>query len=239
MNERKSLNTLFPRIIRSCAVLQLFLAMVVLWPTTLAADTITVSAIGHQSAQPDMVTVRLGVTRNARTAADALEEVSAAARVLLGQVDAAGIAPADVQTTGFSIHPVWDQRNAQPREIRSYNGTTTLNIHLRQLNGLGALLDELVDGGANMLQGLTFGLSNYNELENAARRDAVLRAREKATVLAEAAGVQLGPVQVIDETNGTAAPGLSRQMLAAESAAIAPGALDVTVSVTVVFGILP
>ncbi len=219
------------------------LLMVVFWPfAVLAEETprqIVVTATGTVEAAPDMATVTLGVSRDARTASQAMSEVSEATSAVLASITESGIESRDVQTSSLNLNPVWDRGNERPPQVRGYVASTTLSVRVRDLDDLGGLLDQLIGDGANTLNGLTFGIADADPLEEAARADAVRQARGKAETLADAAGVELGPVHTISEGGGGGAPAPIMRGAMLESAAVpvAAGELSVRVSVTVVFAI--
>ncbi len=219
------------------------LLMVVFWPfAALAEDTprqIVVTATGTVEAAPDMATVTLGVSRDARTASQAMAEVSEATSAVLTRITESGIESRDVQTSSLNLNPVWDRGNERPPQVRGYVASTTLSVRVRDLDDLGSLLDQLIGDGANTLNGLTFGIADTDPLEEAARADAVRQARAKAETLASAARLDLGPVQTISEGGGAGGPAPIMRGAMLESAAVpvAAGELSVRVSVTVVFAI--
>ncbi|NNJ66925.1 MAG: SIMPL domain-containing protein, partial [Boseongicola sp.] len=78
------------------------------------------------------------------------------------------------------------------------------------------------------------------DLEQTARAQAVGVAREKAEVLAEAAGVTLGPVLTISEGGAGPVPFAADRGMMMEARAAVPvagGEIDVRASVTLVFEI--
>lgn len=203
-----------------------------------ASRQIAVTATGSVAAAPDMAVVTLGVSREARTASDAMNAANEATAGILEQIGAAGIEPRDVQTSSISLYPVMDQTDARPPQVRGYVASNDLTIRVRDLPALGGLLDTLVKSGANNLNGIGFSIADPAPLEDEARADAVEKARDRAETLARAAGVTLGPVQSIQEGSGFVSPGPMMRGAAMEAAVpVATGELDVTVTVTVVFGI--
>ncbi|MEL7027418.1 MAG: SIMPL domain-containing protein, partial [Pseudomonadota bacterium] len=71
--------------------------------------TIVVSGEGVVSAVPDMAVLTLGVSREARLADVALNDVADGVALVLERLDTAGIAPRDRQTLGLSLQPRWDR----------------------------------------------------------------------------------------------------------------------------------
>ena len=207
--------------------------------------TIVVTGEGRAEAVPDMATVTLGMTAEAPTAAEALRATSEAITKALAVLDAAGIEARDRQTTGLSLSPVWDygRDGSRPPRITGYRASNGLAVRVRDLSGLGALLDAVVADGANQLAGLTFSLSDPVPAMDAARRNAVADARRKAELYAEAAGVGLGPLIRLSEA-GTVTPrpmSMRSEMVLADAAPvpIAEGEVALRATVELVFEIAP
>ncbi|MFM2388593.1 MAG: hypothetical protein RLZZ437_148 [Pseudomonadota bacterium] len=202
-----------------------------------AQRTITVTGEGIVETAPDQATIALGVTTNAETAVAALAANSEAMTKMMEQLRAAGVAAADLQTSNLSLNPNWTSYgSSSSSEISGYIASNMLNVRVRDLAELGAILDAAVTDGANTMNGITFGLSEPNPVMNEARTRAVADATSRATVLATAAGASLGPIVSI--TEGGTFPGPA-PMFRAESTAVpvATGELAMTASVTVTFEI--
>ncbi|MGR3512457.1 MAG: SIMPL domain-containing protein [Paracoccaceae bacterium] len=204
-----------------------------------AERRIVVSATGVADAAPDMATVRVGVSREALTAAEAMTAMSEGAGTVLEDLTSLGIEQRDMQTASVSLNPVWEQGNVRPPRIRGYAASTTVSVRVRDLDQLGVLLDRVVSGGANELNGLSFGIADPGPLESAARADAVERATAKAATLAKAAGVGLGAVQSISEGGAQRAPApmMRGAMMEASAVPIAAGELTVRITVSMTFEI--
>lgn len=209
----------------------------------LAEDTlreIIVTGEGRVAAEPDMAVLTLGVTREAPRAKEAMDQTSAAVSEVLVTLSNAGIEGRDIQTASLSLSPRWDhsERDAPPRVV-GYVASNMLSIRVRELDGLGAVLDDVVGSGANQMNGLSFTLSNPRPIEDAARVKAVQDAGAKAALLADAAGVSLGPVQTISEGSpgGPAPIQMRREAMMASDVPIAAGEIDVRITVTLVYAI--
>ncbi len=206
-----------------------------------AAREIRVTGEGRVSAAPDMATVFVGVSREARRAQDALRDASEGAAAVLARLANEGIEPRDVQTRNVGLNPQYARTNdgSAPR-VTGYVASNDLVVRVRDFDRLGMVLDAIVADGANAMNGLSFDISERRDLEQIARAEAVGQARETAQVLADAAGVTLGAVQSISEGGGGEMPFASDQglmMEARSSVPIAGGEIDISVSVTMVFAI--
>ncbi|XDA96862.1 SIMPL domain-containing protein [Sulfitobacter sp. LCG007] len=208
---------------------------------TPAGRVITVTGQSIVSAAPDMASITLGVTEQAESAAAAMSATSEAVSAILERLAAAGIEPRDMQTSGLSLNPVWSNRggNAEGAPgITGYEASNTVTARVRDLSGLGDLLDAVVQNGANTLNGLAFDVQDPKPLESEARKGAVKDAMDRAAELAGAAGVTLGQVRTINEYVQRAQPMMRMADEAAPSAVpIAQGEVSFQGSVEMVFTI--
>lgn len=206
-----------------------------------AADraTITVTGEGQVEAPPDLATLSLGVTTEGKTAAEAMAANSIQLGAVLEQLRAAGIEERDLQTSGLSLNPNWQQpEGATQASIVGYIASNMVTARVRALDTLGGILDRAVSDGANTFNGLTFGLADPRPALDKARAAAVADAMARAKLLSGAAGVQLGPVVSIIEGGGMAVPMPMFRMEAAADAApvpVAAGEISTSASVTIVF----
>jgi len=208
-------------------------------------DNITVQGLGEAYAAPDMATVTSGVVTRAETARAALDANNEAAGELMSLLEEMGIASRDMQTSNFSVQPIYEQREPRPvdgsapasPEIIAYEVSNSLTVRIRDLDMLGQVLDEAVTVGANRINGVSFSVADTRDIDDEARRAAVANARHKAELYAEAAGVDLGDVQRIEEADYGRPMQESMQMarMAADSGAVpmASGELTFTSRVTI------
>ncbi|MFV0336380.1 MAG: SIMPL domain-containing protein [Tropicimonas sp.] len=228
------------RVSRGIAVLALLLPAALAGAQEVPQRLVTVTGQGRFAAAPDMATVSLGVLSETPEAAAAIGDVRDGLSAILAHLGAAGIAAADIQTSQLSLDPRWDDRppGDDGRRIRSFVANGLLTVRLREIEALGALLDQL-GAEVNNLQGVSFGLQDPRPAEDAARRAAVADARHRAELYAEAAGVALGPVLSISEGGGAQPYMMRNQVMefAAASMPVAPGEVEFTASVTVTYGL--
>lgn len=162
--------------------------------------SITVSASGQVSAEPDMANVSSGVVTEANTAREALTKNTAAMKKLIAGLKTAGVEAKDIQTTSFNVNPVYSNpRDGKSPEITGYQVNNQVTIRARNLDKLGDILDGMVTLGANQMNGLSFEVSKAETLKDDARKEAVANARRRAELIATAAGAALGEVQTISE----------------------------------------
>ena len=205
-----------------------------------AAGKITVTGQGMVPAVPDMATIMLGVTSQSETAQAAMAANSASVAAILAQLTAAGLQDRDIQTSGLSLNPQFDYNQSNDGtlpQILGYVATNNVTVRVRALDGLGQVLDRVIQNGANTFNGLTFGLAEPEPVMDAARKLAVADARRKAELYAAAAGVRLGQVLTIAEAGGYAEAQPMFRMAADSAAAgsvpVASGEIGVTATVTI------
>jgi uncharacterized protein len=193
------------------------------------AGQISISGTGEVAAAPDMAFVNSGVTSQGATAAEALAANTAAMNELISTLKAAGIEARDIQTSGFSVNPNYvysDARDANgyqlPPKVSGYQVYNTVNVRVRDLATLGAVLDKAVTVGANTINGVSFSVADPAPLFDEARKLAFANAKKKAELYAEVAGEKLGDIESITESQSYNQPQPQMMRAVADSAAAAP-----------------
>ncbi len=222
-----------------------------LWPAGARGEAagaearISVTGSAMAEAPPDMALIRLGVVTTGRSAAAALAENSERVSAILAALRAAGIEARDLQTSGLSLSPRFDNSSSSvPREaprISGYEAQNMITVRVRDLAVLGAILDRVVETGANSFSGLQFTRADLRPLQDEARREAVRDAIAKARLMAGEAGMRLGPVLSITESGGGGMPRpeMMRSAAIAGDVPVAGGEISVRAAVSMEFALLP
>lgn len=175
-----------------------------------------ISVTGEASMQvkPDMATISFGVETNAPTAAEAQQTNSRAMDAVIQALLGIGIAREDIQTSNFSLYPVYEWRGEKPEEkqvLVGYRCNNTVVAKIRDIARIGDAIDRAVAAGATNIGGISFGLQNPEPLKNELLAQAVTNARSKAETMAKAAGVVVTGVYrisdgwaTVDEAYGSA-----------------------------------
>jgi len=201
---------------------------------------ITVLGSAEVAATPDMAVISMGVEARADSARAAMDETSAAMAAMLERLEAAGIAPRDMQTSNLSLSAVWEQDDRDgARRIDGFAARNELTLRVRDLGALGEVMDAVLSEGANRFGGLRFSIADPAPLESEARKRAVTDAVAKARELAEAAGVTLGEVLTISESGGYRPPMMEMAARSDARAAVpvAAGEMTIQAQVSMVFAI--
>lgn len=202
---------------------------------------LTVSAEGEVEAAPDIAFIQLGVTTEGETAQAALAANARAANALSQALRRAGIAERDVQTSNVSVNPQYVYGEGVPPRITGYQAQNMVSVRVRDLDNLGRVIDAAVAAGGTNVNGVSFGVDNPEPRLNAARTQAMQRARERAELYAQAAGMRVHRIISISEGYNVQPPPVpvmyarEQAMDAAMPTPIAPGEVRTSANVTVVF----
>ena len=225
----------------------LLIALLIALPlATVSADeaprTISVQGSGAAFAKPDMASASAGIESRGATPENALAANTKAMNAIMAAIKRHGIAERDVETSSFSIAPVYGQQPG-PRgalNIEGYQVTNQVTVRLRDMDKLGELLSALVGAGANRLNGVSFDIAEPAKLQDDARKAAMTDAKKRADLFAAAAGVTVKRVMSISEGGGFAPPqpmAMRAMKAGGESVPVAGGEQSITASVSVVYEI--
>jgi uncharacterized protein YggE len=187
-----------------------------------------------------MAQIQVGVVTEAPLAAKALKDNNEAMARLFSTLDGRGIARKDVQTSNFSVVPQYKRgpHGEQLPEVVGYRVSNQVAVKVRKLDSLGQVLDEVVQQGANQVQGVSFSVAEPTPLLDDARRKAMADARRKAELYAKEAGVAVGRVLLIQEgTPHLPGPILSGLARAEAGVPIAEGEQEFGAGITVTYAI--
>ncbi len=184
-----------------------------------APGMLSVSGHGESRVAPDQVMISLGVTTQAPTAAEAMRTNSERQQSVLDTLKQAGVDEGDIQTSGLSLNPMmnYPASGAAP-SIEGYMAQNLLTVRVTEIARAGEVLDSIVSAGANEMQGIRFVRDDSQATEDEALKLAVDDATHRAQIMAEAAGVELGPIMRIGEPKAQMIPPPEPMMMRAMSA---------------------
>jgi len=212
-----------------------FVPALTVLPTSLSAQPrlieynadrwIEVSGEGSVRATPDFARVTLGVTTTGKDAREAMAANAKSANALVALIKSEGVSPADIQTSGMSISPIFSNQppaQAGTPTITGYSVSNNVTVTVRDISGLGALLDKAVAAGANAIYGIGFGENDPSALLDKARPLAVADARRKAEIYAAAGGAKIGRLMELSEEPGARPVAFAARTYAQGAAAPTP-----------------
>jgi len=201
--------------------------------------TINLTGLGSVEHAPDIAMISVGVTVDAKTAAEAMQQQATQMNGVFAAVKAAGIADRDMQTVNLSLNAVYEYpNNARPR-LTGYQASNQINIKVRKLDTLGKTLDAVVKGGGNTINGVTFSIDQPEKFQNDARIEAIKDAAAKAELYAQAVGYKVKRIVTISEIDYSPQPApmvaMRLQDMAAASTPVTAGEVSLTQTVNVMF----
>jgi len=195
---------------------------------------------GSVTVTPDYARISSGVTTSAKTVKEAGDTNAKIMTNIIQTLVDAGIAKKDIQTSQFSIEPVYVSPTPPGGpKLSGYRVANQVNVTIHQIAQVGDILDRLVKAGATDAGSITFLVSDREKTLDQAREAAFTNARHKAELYAHAAGVNLGHIAWITESSDVAPilDGEVRAMKPAERMPIEVGENTITARVTVGFDI--
>jgi uncharacterized protein YggE len=232
-----------------------------------------VTGNGYVYADPDLAKVTIGVTTEATTSSKAMSDNADAMSSVVAAIKRLGIPEKDIKTSTVSLQPKYEYQyptaaapsatgmdKAVPptptispptslsTRIVGYTAVNTVTVTIRDMSLVGKVIDEGYSGGANNINGVTFLLSDEKgaTVYKEALKQAVAEAKDKANVLATAAGVTDIKLKTITE-NGQYYPlaydvmerGSGVAMAASAPTPISPGQNKVTATVGLTYVYVP
>jgi uncharacterized protein YggE len=182
-------------------------------PSVPATDTITVQGAGQATLPPDVARVSFTVENTAAAVAGAQAATTKQANAALDFVKGQGIADKDVKTLSYNISPQYSYPNPCPLgsmcptysgapKVTGYQVSETIQVTMHDLTAVGTMLGGLGKLGVQNLNGPAFALDDATAGYDAARADAISKAKAQATLLAKQLGVALNKIVNFSESSG-------------------------------------
>ena len=212
-----------------------------------ARRTISVSGEGAVRAAPDRATVRFGVVTEAQAAEAAREQNATAARQALNAVRDLGVPENKIRLETLRLQPRYEyDEDRRSREQVGFQAVREVSVEVDSMDLVPTLVAQVVQQGANTLQGVQYDLQDRTAVRNEALQEAAADARGKADLLAEALGATRGEVlQINEQSFDFPRPMMRMDMAMQESArggapepeAYAAGEIEVAATVQLVFAL--
>lgn len=209
------------------------------------AGELRVAGYGEVRIAPDQATVAFNVIGRAETAPEAQELMNEQLAAVLRNLRQFGLPDEAIHTQQFSLSPRYryDQERGQ-QVLIGYEARTQMEVHLGELDRLGALVQTLVDAGVTEVTRINYSLQNVRAAQERALREAALDARWRAETIAKALGQRIvGVIEVHDQSRGSAPPVALPARAASLDAAAAPeflpDELSIRAEVVVLFRVAP
>jgi hypothetical protein len=176
-----------------------------------ATDTVTVQGQGQATMPPDVARVSFTVENTKATVADAQAATTKQANAALDFVKGQGVADKDVRTLSYNIYPQYSYPRCSDGaycpdggtpKVTGYRVSETVEVKLHDLTKVGDLLAGLGTLEVQNVSGPAFALDDATAGYDAARADAIAKAKAQAELLAKQLGVRLGKIVNFSESSG-------------------------------------
>lgn len=204
-----------------------------------ASRTITVTGQAEISMTPDIAMATFGVTTAGTSVEAAKHENDRTMQNILDSLLAAGLEKSQVQTSTFSVQPVYanDKNGGESNSISSYRVQNTVTVTIEDINKVSQVIDTAFNAGANQFQGIRFSVKKEDGLKDNLLKQALLDGKRKAALMADTLDAKLGrPVSI--QENGQVSTVMFDSVQfkrVASNTPIAAGSLTASATVTLVF----
>lgn len=179
-------------------------------PSGPATDTITVSAEGQATAAPDVARISFTVQNSAPAVSDAQDKTTKQANTAIDYVKGQEIEEKDIKTLSYNISPQYSYYSCPAgtycppsnQKITGYEVSQTVQVTVRDLKTVGDLLAGLGKLEVQNISGPNFALDDTTAGYDAARADAIEKAKAQAKALSRQLGVRLGKIVNFSESSG-------------------------------------
>nr|WP_312577548.1 SIMPL domain-containing protein [Sedimentibacter sp.] len=194
--------------------------------------TMTLNGQGNLTLIPDVAVIRLGVQTTGESLLLIQNENAQEVQSILQSLKRLGVT--DVKTYQYSIDKIYDYENGN-RIDKGYYVRNILEIKTRNMSQVGNIIDSAVNAGANVVDLISFQVSEPEIYYQQALNSAINNAIQKSKSISMNLGMKTDPVpiQIIENSFSP----LPKQQFQREVAAtpIIPGDIQIDASVTVVF----
>ena len=154
---------------------------------------IVTSGTASVDAVPDVATLAIEVNIAAKDAASAKKQADDRVAQYLSFLEQNGVAKKDINSANLRTQPDYDYQNGKSI-LKGYRAVRTVEVTLRQLDKLNALLDGALKAGLNEIRSVSLGVAQPDKEKAEARNAANAGAVHQAQHLAAGFTCPLGPV---------------------------------------------
>lgn len=202
--------------------------------------TVSVSASGSVTVEPDLAVVNLAVEATADSADEARARVADDVTAVRASLAELGLEDEAVTTAFFTIQPEYDY-SGERRELVGYRATHALTVEA-DVDQAGTVIDAAVGAGAVRVDGVRFTLTD--ETRQSAREQALAKAMGNAAAdagaIADAADLTVDGVRSVSTGGPVVTPFEGRVEMARDAGGqttIESGPVTVSASVSVVYAL--
>lgn len=199
--------------------------------------TLKVDGTSSVKATPDTANIILGVQTENTDLKTAQNENTIIATKVINSLKSIGIDEKNMNTDSYVIEPLYDYIDGK-QTFRAYRVTNNIRVTTMTINSIGTIVDTATANGVNLVNNISFFLSDptpyYRKALNLAVEDALIRAR----AIINSLGVTLNeiPIEIVESRFDQPASNARNPLVfAAASTPILPGQLNINAHITATF----
>lgn len=194
--------------------------------------TMILTGQGQVTVVPNIAVIHLGVQTMGENLVNIQSENAQITQSIIQALQRMGVS--DIKTFQYSIDKIYDYENGRQID-RGYSVRNILEIRTSNLDMVGNIIDTSVNLGANVVELISFDISNREYYYQQALNMAVMNAIQKAKSISMNLGIpgEPVPIKIVENSIQPIQP-FYRQELAATTP-IMPGNIKIEANVTVDF----
>ena len=153
-------------------------------------NTVWVGADGKFDSDPDTALVQFGISAQEDKLQDATQKASQQAEQIRQLLRTNGLDPKDAQISRFTTQPVYDYKNPK-RKLVGYRVEANISIKLKDFAKIGPITEGLANMDVTDTN-ISYLLEDINAAKIKAVQDALRRAHDEASAVAQSSGRTLG-----------------------------------------------
>lgn len=163
-------------------------------------NTVSFTGEGKVLAKPDVAIASLAIVTDSATSKGAQDDNNNKSKAVVDFLKGNGVEEKDIKTTGYNIYPQYTYPPYGKAQITGYQVNQTMEVKVRDLGKVSAILDGVVTAGVNQVNNLGFQVDNPEALKTQAREMAIENAKTKAGDLRGDLDIRLGKIVNFSES---------------------------------------
>jgi len=167
--------------------------------------SISTNGYGEIKVEPDMAQLHLSVTVTRKKALEAKGETDQRVNNLISDLKKTGIKDADITASSLQTSPRYQHSNNSGRKFVGYQASRNIVVTIRDLDQFTDIMDIALANDIQTIGRIAYRSSAENDHREQARSNAIADSKNKASLLAEAYGAELGAIYTINYHSNYAA----------------------------------
>jgi len=174
---------------------------------TSPVSSIRVTGDALVTAKPERAQIDVGVLTQEKQSQNAVAQNARQLDSILNALHRLLGADADIKTINYTLSPDYQYRpiGGKP-SISSYTALNVVRVTIEDLTRVGAVIDTATQAGANHVESVRYTVRDPQVLRSQAVREAALKARANAEVLASALNLKILRTLTVEETTEPLGP---------------------------------